>query len=42
MNWVRLRRWEDRGQYHNLIAELYQEDQPAFGIFNLDVSRDLH
>ena len=25
-----LRRREDRGQHHNFIAELYQEDQPSF------------
>ena len=31
VSWVRVdQKAEDMGQYHNLIAELYQEDQPVF------------
>ena len=35
--WIRqwLRRREDRGQYHYLVAQLYHEDQPAFTNFML-------
>ena len=35
MTWVRqwLRRWEDRVQYHNMIAELYYDDQPTLRNF---------